>query len=137
MSRSQKIAWGVAIAIIAALFVLMIATLPSHAERGLASFYGRGFEGHRTACGQIFRKSLYTAAHRTLPCGSLAQVCIPNGRCKIVMINDLGPAKRTGRIIDLSEATATYLGFHKAGTATIDLLVLYRGPHTGGRRGRK
>lgn len=73
----------------------------SAGERGIASWYGPGFHGHRTACGQIYNQYGITAAHKTLRCGTKVKVInLANNRSVIVTITDRGPFVR-GRIIDL------------------------------------
>jgi rare lipoprotein A len=75
-------------------------------ERGLASWYGRKFQGRRTANGEIYDMFAMTAAHPTLPIPSYARISNPaNGRTAIVRINDRGPF-HAGRIVDLSYAAA-------------------------------
>src|SRR5438874_8216438 len=83
---------------------------------GVASWYGPGFHGNRTANGERYDMHRLTAAHRTLPLGSVAQVrSLSNGRTVTVRINDRGPFAR-GRIIDLSLAAAEGLGMIGQGT---------------------
>jgi rare lipoprotein A len=75
-------------------------------ERGLASWYGRKFQGRRTANGEVYDMFAMTAAHPTLPIPSYARISNPaNGRTAIVRINDRGPF-HAGRIVDLSYAAA-------------------------------
>ncbi len=93
------------------------------AYRGLATWYGPGFDGRRTASGEVFRADLaMTAAHRWLPFGTLVRVCTPR-RCVVVRINDRGPFGR-GRIIDLSRLAARRLGMEYAGVAPVTVTVL-------------
>lgn len=93
-------------------------------ESGIASWYGPGFHGKKTANGEIFDKYELTAAHRTLQMPSLVRVTnLDNGRSLIVRVNDRGPYKK-GRIIDLSEKAADLLGFKNNGTAKVKLQVL-------------
>jgi len=93
-------------------------------ETGIASWYGPGFHGKRTANGEIFNQSELTAAHRTLQMPSLVRVTnLDNGRSIIVRINDRGPFKRS-RVIDVSEKAAELLGFKHIGTAKVKLQVL-------------
>jgi|JI10StandDraft_1071094.scaffolds.fasta_scaffold66813_3 rare lipoprotein A len=93
-------------------------------ETGIASWYGPGFHGKRTANGEKFDKQELTAAHRTLQMPSLVRVTnLDNGRSVIVRVNDRGPFKR-GRIIDVSEKAADLLGFKGHGTAKVKLEVL-------------
>lgn len=97
-------------------------------QTGPASYYGKAFEGRKTACGGRFTRFAFTAAHKTLPCGSIVQVCnLANDKCVRVVITDRGPYIK-GRIIDVSEVTAKFLDFKVKGLASVDLQVLYRGP---------
>jgi rare lipoprotein A len=90
-------------------------------ERGIASWYGSKFHGRRTSSGELYDMHLATAAHKTLPLPSYAEVTnLDNGRKMIVKINDRGPFHE-GRIIDLSYAAAIRLGVDKTGTARIDV----------------
>ena len=98
----------------------------SHAKSiiGIASFYSTKFNGRRTASGEKFNSSALTAAHLSLPFGSLVKVTnIRNGKTVVVRINDRGPHVK-GRIIDLSKAAATKIGIGRAGTARVRLEVL-------------
>jgi len=80
------------------------------AERGLASWYGRKFQGRRTASGEVYNMYAMTAAHKTMPIPSYARVRNPaNGREVIVRVNDRGPF-HPGRVIDLSYTAAMKLG---------------------------
>jgi rare lipoprotein A len=97
-------------------------------ERGVASWYGPGFHGNKTANGERYDMHQLTAAHRTLPLGSIAVVRSMNtGRQVTVRINDRGPFAR-GRVLDLSLAGAHELGMTGAGTDQIELRVIgYQG----------
>jgi rare lipoprotein A len=99
-----------------------------YVERGVASWYGPGFHGNRTANGERFDMHQFTAAHRTLPLGSVAQVrSLSNGRTVTVRINDRGPFAR-GRILDLSMAAAQRLGMTGPGTDEVEVRVVgYQG----------
>jgi len=93
-------------------------------ERGVASWYGPGFHGNRTANGERYDMHQLTAAHRTLPLGSIAVVRSMNtGRQVTVRINDRGPFAR-GRVLDLSLAGAKALMITGAGTGEIELRVI-------------
>jgi rare lipoprotein A len=93
-------------------------------QRGRASFYGSWHEGKRTADGSRFRKDDFTAAHPTLPFGTVVRVTnAANGRTVKVRINDRGPRVK-GRIIDLSVAAAHALAMGRRGLAYIRLKVL-------------
>jgi rare lipoprotein A len=86
---------------------------------GNASWYGPGFTGRKTASGEIFDDTKFTAAHRTLPLGSKAQVThLDNGKSVKVEINDRGPYIQD-RIIDLSRAAARVLGMVDEGVARV------------------
>lgn len=97
-------------------------------ERGWASWYGPGFHGNRTASGERFDMHQLTAAHRTLPFGSVVRVrSLSTGRQVTVRVNDRGPFSR-GRILDLSLAAANALGMAGNGTERVALKVIgYRG----------
>ena len=91
---------------------------------GVASYYGRRFHGRPTASGEKFDMNAMTAAHRTLPFGSLVEVTNPrNGKTVTVRINDRGPF-HGGRVIDVSRAAATELGLIGPGSGTVELAVL-------------
>jgi rare lipoprotein A len=91
-------------------------------ESGLASVYA--YSGARTASGASASSSALTAAHRTLPFGTMVQVTNQrNGRSVTVRINDRGPFVR-GRIIDVTPAAARSLGF--SGVTKVTLTVLGR-----------
>jgi rare lipoprotein A len=91
-------------------------------QTGLASWYGK--ECSKTASGERYDPSSMTAAHRTLPFGTLVQVKNLSTGCNAtVRINDRGPYCR-GRIIDVSKTAAQRLKMIQSGTATVQLLVL-------------
>jgi rare lipoprotein A len=76
---------------------------------GKASYYANGFHGKKTANGEKFDKKDFTAAHRTLPFGTIVRVTnLNNGKMVFVKINDRGPFIKN-RIIDLSRAAAKQL----------------------------
>lgn len=86
---------------------------------GMASWYGPGFNGKRTANGEVFNQYDMTAAHPTLPMPSLVKVTnLTNQHQAIVRINDRGPF-HGGRIIDLSKAAAEKLGVLATGVARV------------------
>lgn len=93
-------------------------------QTGVASWYGPGFHGKRTANGETFDQNELTAAHKTLQMPSLVRVTnLENGRSIVVRVNDRGPFSK-GRILDLSKRGAELLGFKNQGTAKIKLQVL-------------
>ena len=90
---------------------------------GVASFYSTKFNGRRTASGEKFNNNALTAAHLSLPFGSLVKVTnVRNGKTVVVRINDRGPHVK-GRTIDLSKAAAKKIGIDHAGTC-----LLYTSP---------
>lgn len=92
---------------------------PAYVEKGLASWYGKAFAGRRTASGERFDPTAMTAAHPTLPFGSMLRVTnLSNGRSVMVRVNDRGPFVR-GRVLDCSEAAASELGFRAKGVAHV------------------
>ena len=90
-------------------------------SHGLASWYGRALDRHRTASGEIFDSEKLTAASNSLPMGSRIRVTnLKNGRSVIVHINDRGILS-AGRIIDLSKAAADEIGLLRMGVAPVSL----------------
>ena len=101
-------------------------------ERGEASWYGPGFHGNKTANGERYDMHKLTAAHRTLPLGSIAVVrSLTSGRQVTVRINDRGPFAR-GRVLDLSLAGAKAIGMTGKGTDRIELQVVSYARRPGG-----
>ena len=91
---------------------------------GMASYYGNELAGNRTASGERFDPGQLTAAHRSLPFGSMVRVTnTSNGDSVIVRINDRGPFSH-GRVIDVSHAAAREIGMHRSGTARVKLALL-------------
>ncbi len=112
--------------------LVLVPAASSEAEElsGYASWYGGKFHGRQTASGEIFDTNALTAAHRTLPFGSIVRVTnTENGKEVIVRINDRGPFV-DGRVIDLSRAAADVLGITAVGIAPVTLEVLHRQNHT-------
>jgi rare lipoprotein A len=90
----------------------------------VASWYGPGFRGKPTASGERFRPSRRTAAHKTLPFGTVLLVEEPeSGRTVRVVVNDRGPFT-AGRVLDLSRRAARRLGFIDAGVAKVEYRVV-------------
>lgn len=93
-------------------------------QRGMASWYGANHQGKRTANGEKFNMNALTAAHRTLPMGSMVKVkSLTTGKTVTVRINDRGPFAK-GRIIDVSKAAAQKLGFMSRGTDRVEISVV-------------
>lgn len=100
-------------------------------ELGLASWYGAGFDRRVTANGERFAMAALTAAHRTLPFGTIVLVTnLENTRQVRVRINDRGPYA-PGRILDLSYAAAQELHMVESGTSRISLQVMPAGDEAG------
>lgn len=97
-------------------------------QTGLASFYGRAFDGRKTASGEHFDSDELTAAHPSYPLGTRVRVTnLEKGGSVVVRITDRGPAqryRRQGVIIDLSRAAATQLHMRKDGRARVRVQVL-------------
>ncbi len=102
----------------------VLPTSKGYHERGIASWYGSKFHGRRTSSGEVYDMHLATAAHKSLPLPTYAEVTnLDNGRKMIVKINDRGPFHED-RIIDLSYAAAIKLGVDQTGTARIDVRAI-------------
>lgn len=90
-------------------------------QAGNASWYGGRFHGRRAADGSVFNTFSMTAAHKTLPFGTMVKVTnLKNGKKCIVKINDRGPFVR-GRIIDLSTAAARQIGILSSGVGQVKI----------------
>lgn len=97
---------------------------PLFSETGIASWYGAPYHNRRGSNGEIYDMHAMTAAHRTLPLGTIARVTdLKTGSSAIVRITDRGPFIE-GRIIDLSQAAAAKIGMIQRGTAEVRLDVL-------------
>jgi rare lipoprotein A len=93
-------------------------------EVGIASWYGKEFHGRRTANGEIYDMNGLSAAHRTLPLGTIVNVTnSQNGRSVQVKVNDRGPFV-SGRVLDLSYGAANRLGIVGAGTGRVIIEVV-------------
>jgi rare lipoprotein A len=108
---------------------------PILTEEGYASWYTAPYKGRKAANGQVFNDRALTAAHRTLPMGSLIVVTnMENGQSSAMRVTDRGPFVE-GRLIDLTIASAKATGVYMPGTAHVRIDV-YRTPkpiRTGGR----
>lgn len=113
-----------AIVVVAALATGLSAFIPAASaadQCGGASWYGPGFHGKKTASGTKFNENAMTAAHKTLPFGTVVKVTDQRtGKSVKVTINDRGPFHK-GRIIDLSKAAAAKLGTKNAGVGKVCL----------------
>ncbi|WP_420996070.1 septal ring lytic transglycosylase RlpA family protein [Cupriavidus sp. 30B13] len=112
--------------------------LGSFEQRGMASWYGKGFHGRRTANGERFDMRAMTAAHPSLPLDSWVLVRnLRNGKVAVVRINDRGPY-HSNRVLDVSYGAARRLGFTDHGSTQVEIRRLSRsevaalGPQTTG-----
>ena len=93
-------------------------------ERGVASWYGKKFHGHRTSSGETYDMYKMTAAHKNLPLPTYVEVTnLENNRSIIVRVNDRGPF-HDNRIIDLSYAAAKKLGITAQGTGVVEIRAI-------------
>ena len=107
------------------------APTPLPAQKGIASWYGPGFNGRETANGEVYDQDAMTAAHPSLPFGTRVRVTrVATGRSVDVRINDRGPYVEH-RVIDLSRAAGQALGLMRPGIARVRVEILEGGP---GRR---
>jgi len=98
--------------------------LNNFVQTGIASYYADKFDGRTTASGDVFSQDKLTAAHRTLPFGSILKVThLNNGKSVIVVVNDRGPYAGN-RIIDLSKAAAERLGMLAEGIAKVRIEII-------------
>jgi rare lipoprotein A len=99
----------------------VLANASGYTKRGIASWYGRKFHGHRTSSGERYDMFAMTAAHKTLPLPTYVRVTnLKNHRQVIVKVNDRGPF-HDNRLIDLSYAAATKLGIAANGTGLVEV----------------
>jgi len=111
-----------------------LASANGYSETGVASWYGRKFHGKSTANGERYDMHAMSAAHKTLPMPTMVRVTnLENGRSVIVRVNDRGPFVKN-RLIDLSYAAATALGYTDAGTARVRVEALGGSTAAIGRR---
>ncbi|WP_454723619.1 MULTISPECIES: septal ring lytic transglycosylase RlpA family protein [Cupriavidus] len=100
--------------------------LGSFEQRGMASWYGKGFHGRRTANGERFDMRAMTAAHPSLPLDSWVLVRnLRNGKVAVVRINDRGPY-HSNRVLDVSYGAARRLGFTNHGSTQVEIRRLSR-----------
>lgn len=104
-----------------------LAAVGAFRQRGMASWYGRRFNGGRTSSGERYDMYAMTAAHPTLPIPSYARVThVATGRSVLVRINDRGPF-HADRVIDLSYTAAYKLGYAAVGSALVDIEAIVPG----------
>ncbi len=130
--------FGIATALVALGLLLSCAAAPKHpaplatrpapkigaTATGTASWYGPGFHGKRTACGERFDQDALTAAHGSWPCGTRVRVTLlSTGKSALVVINDLFP-RHKGRLIDVSRGAARAIGLIGPGTGKVRVEVV-------------
>lgn len=102
----------------------VMASNEGYVERGIASWYGEKFHGHKTSNGETFDMYTMSAAHKSLQIPSYARVTnLDNGRSVVVRVNDRGPF-HGDRLIDLSYAAAKKLGYQHLGTARVEIAAI-------------
>jgi rare lipoprotein A len=91
---------------------------------GIASWYGPRFHGYKTSSGEIFNQNKLTAAHMTLPFGTLVRITnLKNKKFVIVRINDRGGFIKYKRILDMSQASAKKIGLTGIGKVLIEIIA--------------
>lgn len=91
---------------------------------GVSSFYGKKFHGRKTASGETFNMNGLSAAHKTLPMGTMLKVTNPEtGKSVVVKVNDRGPYEK-GRSLDLSQGAAKKIGLDRKGTGEVEIETL-------------
>jgi len=104
--------------------VLLYQVAGPYYEVGIASWYGPGFDGNLTANGEVYDMNGISAAHKTLPFGTVVRVVeFSTGKSIVVRINDRGPFIE-GRIIDLSKGAARELGIINKGITKVGLRII-------------
>jgi rare lipoprotein A len=102
----------------------LLPRIARYLKKGIASWYGPGFHGRKTANGEIFNMYEMTAAHKTLPIPSYAEVTnLENNKTIVVRINDRGPYVGN-RLLDLSYAAAKTLGIQSEGTGKVEIKAI-------------
>uniref|UniRef100_UPI0040493F64 septal ring lytic transglycosylase RlpA family protein n=1 Tax=Fulvivirga sp. TaxID=1931237 RepID=UPI0040493F64 len=117
--------------LISAVMLLIAVSLEAQIQEGKASYYADKFEGKPTASGEKYKHSKLTAAHKTLPFGTVVKVTsVSNGKSVEVRINDRGPFVE-GRVIDLSRSAAEKIGLILVGIADVKIEVVDAGDGKG------
>lgn len=128
--NSQRLLWAVGLSL--GMLVSACSWVPKGAsqldvgieDRGVASWYGESFHGKQAANGELFDMEAMTAAHRTLPLGSVVRVVnLANGKHLHVRITDRGPYVNN-RILDLSRGAATRLGMMEGGLSHVRIQLV-------------
>ena len=106
------------------LLMVLVGCAKKPVQTGKASWYGPGFRGNPTASGETFRPRKRTAAHKSLPFGSVVKVTrVDTGESVRVVINDRGPYA-AGHVIDLSRRAARRIDMINDGVAEVELKVV-------------
>ncbi|MCB0506844.1 MAG: septal ring lytic transglycosylase RlpA family protein [Chitinophagales bacterium] len=111
--------------VVSILFIFsFLFVLSAQTEYGIASYYGSKFHGRTTASGEKYNQYALTAAHKTLPLGTVVKVTnLKNDKSVFVKINDRGPYVK-GRVIDLSTKAAELLGYRNKGTTKVKIEIV-------------
>jgi rare lipoprotein A len=105
------------------LFLFAFADALAFQEIGIASYYSDDFQGRKTASGEAYDKNKLTAAHKTLPFGTMIRVTrLDNNKSVVVRVNDRGPYI-SGRIVDLSRKAAQQIGLIREGNTKVKVEV--------------
>lgn len=111
---------------------------PKRSFVGRASYYHDSLAGNFTACGDKYTPSDFTAAHRTLPFGTILRVVhLSSGRDVYVRVNDRGPFGNRKLVLDLSRAAANELGLLRYGVMKVRVEVMEFGNRRRGRCGKQ
>lgn len=124
--RARVLAWSVCVVLAfgCATATAPVQPKPPDVSRGVASWYGEEFAGRTTANGEIFDPSRLTAAHRTLPFGTVLDITNPKTAQTVrVRVNDRGPYIG-GRVIDLSYAAAQQIGLVEPGIGEVEIRIV-------------
>lgn len=106
------------------IILTLLGTMPALAENGVASWYGPGFNGRRTADGSRFNQNRRTLASRTLPLGAWVRIeNLRNHRVSVARVNDRGPYVRH-RIADVSRRVAIDLEMKKRGVDRVRITMI-------------
>jgi len=120
----NEVAWYVAGSVVLVGLAVAFSVFGPYHETGIASWYGPGFHGNRTANGEVYDMDGISAAHKTLPFGTIVRVVdLETRRSIVVRINDRGPFVE-GRIIDLSKGAAEKLGMVDRGIIPVGLRIV-------------
>ena len=124
MKNDKKFAFQVLASLVLLVVFMSTTTAQSFKQSGIASYYADKFVGRTTANGEKYKHNKLTAAHKTLPFGTMVKVKnLENGKEVVVRVNDRGPFV-TGRIIDLSKSAAEKLDFVQKGIVRVEITTV-------------